>query len=402
MRLDDRELERLLIQGESFRVEYKETPRGDNRNAIREAVCAFANDLPGSGQPGIVFVGVTDDRQPTGLEISDEILRLLSDIKTDGLTVPPPSMFVEKRHLYGSDVAVVTVLPSDSPPVRYRGRIHVRIGPRRGLATAQDERILNERRRAAGIPFDIQPVPGTTLSELNLRRFGEEYLPRAFDTEVLDTNERSEVERLAATKMIASADDDTPTILGLLTLGKSPRDYLPNAYVQFLRINGTGLADPIIDEESIDGPLAEMLRRCDDKLKAHNRTAVDLTTAVTERRVTTYPLPALQQIVRNAIMHRTYEGTYSPVRITWFNDRIEIQSPGGPFGIVTPGNFGRAGVTDYRNPNLADAMKVLGFVQRFGVGIAIARRALRDEGHSDPEFLVDERFVTAIIRGKQN
>ena len=402
MRLDDQELERLFIEVESFRVEYKETSRGDNRNAIREAVCAFANDLSGSGQPGIVFVGVTDNGQPTGLHISNEILRQLADFKTDGLTVPPPSMFVEKRRLEGSDVAVVTVLPSDSPPVRYRGRIHVRIGPRRGLATAQDERILNERRRAAGIPFDIQPVPGTTLSELNLRQFGEEYLPRAFDPEVLDTNERTEVERLAATKMIASADDDTPTILGLLTLGKDPRDYLPHAYVQFLRINGTGLADPIIDAESIDGALGQMLRRCDDKLKAHNRTAVDLTTAVTEHRVATYPLRALQQIVRNAIMHRTYEGTYAPVRISWFNDRIEIQSPGGPFGIVTPGNFGRAGVTGYRNPNLADAMKVLGFVQRFGVGIAIARRALRDEGHADPEFLVNEMFVTAIIRGKQS
>ncbi len=98
---------------------------------------------------------------------------------------------------------------------------------------------------------------------------------------------------------------------------------------------------------------------------------------------------------------REYD-TYAPVRISWFNDRIEIQSPGGPFGIVAPVNFGRAGVTDYRNPNLADAMKVLGFLQRFGVGIAIAQRALRDEGHADPEFLVDDRFVTAIIRGKQN
>lgn len=402
MRLDDRELECLLIHGESFRVECKETSRGDSPNAIREAVCAFANDLPGSGQPGVIFVGVNDNRRPTGFEISDEILRQLSDIKTDGLTVPPPSMFVEKRRLRGFDIAVVTVVPSDSPPIRYRGGIHVRIGPRRGLATAQDERILNERRRAAAVPFDIQPVPGTTLSDLNLRQFGEDYLPRAFDPEILDTNERSEVERLAATKMIASADDATPTILGLQTLGKSPRDYLTNAYVQFLRINGTGLADPIIDEESIDGSLGQMLRRCDDKLKAHNRTAVDLTTAVTERRVTTYPLPTLQQIARNAIMHRTYEGTNAPVRITWFNDRIEIQSPGGPFGNVTPGNFGRAGVTDYRNPNLSDAMKVLGFVQRFGVGIAIARSALRDEGHADPEFLVDEPFVTAIIGGKQN
>jgi ATP-dependent DNA helicase RecG len=66
-------------------------------------------------------------------------------------------------------------------------------------------------------------------------------------------------------------------------------------------------------------------------------------------------------------MHRTYEGTNAPVRCYWFNDRIEIISPGGPFGEVTAENFGRPGITDYRNRNLADAMKVYGLIQRFGV-----------------------------------
>ena len=56
-----------------------------------------------------------------------------------------------------------------------------------------------------------------------------------------------------------------------------------------------------------------------------------------------YPIVALQQLVRNAIMHRDYETSNAPVRITWFNDRIEIQNPGGPFGQVTCENFGTAG-----------------------------------------------------------
>ena len=402
MRLDDQELERLLTNGESFHVECKETLQGNAPKAIREAVCAFANDLPGSGKQGVVFVGVTDDGRPAGGEITDALLRQLADARTDGQTVPPPSMFVEKRCLNDMDVAVVTVLPSDSPPVRYQGRIHVRIGPRRGIATAQDERILNEKRRALITPFDIQPVPSVDLSALNLRQFEEEYLPRAFHPDVLDANDRSTAERLAVTKMIISAADTTPTVLGLLVLGKSPRDDLPNAWIQFLRIDGLELSDDVIDAEDIDGSLAGMLSRLDDKLRAYIHTRIDLTTADTERRIASYPLVALQQVVRNAVMHRTYEGTHTPVRITWFNDRIEIQSPGGPFGSVTEENFGRDGITDYRNPNLADAMQVLGFVQRFGVGIATARRALRDAGHPDPEFLVDYGFVTVIVRGLQS
>jgi ATP-dependent DNA helicase RecG len=140
MRLDEQELEALLVDIESYRVERKESARGDGPKKIREAVCAFANDLPGTGEPGIVFVGATDAGTPTDEPITDALLLQLSDMKTDGNIVPPPTMLVEKRRVSGSEIAVVTVLPSDSPPVRYRGQIHIRIGPRRGIATAQDEK----------------------------------------------------------------------------------------------------------------------------------------------------------------------------------------------------------------------------------------------------------------------
>ena len=96
-------------------------------------------------------------------------------------------------------------------------------------------------------------------------------------------------------------------------------------------------------------------------------------------------------------MHRTYEVTNSPIRVYWFNDRIEMVSPGGPFGTVTTTNFGQPGLADYRNPNLADALKVLGFVQRFGVGIATARRALERNGNPPMTFEVTESTVLSTI-----
>jgi ATP-dependent DNA helicase RecG len=68
-------------------------------------------------------------------------------------------------------------------------------------------------------------------------------------------------------------------------------------------------------------------------------------------------------------MHRSYEGTNAPIMVYWFDDRIEIINAGGPYGRVTAENFGKPGFADYRNPNIAETMKVLGFVQRFGVGI---------------------------------
>jgi len=131
---------------------------------------------------------------------------------------------------------------------------------------------------------------------------------------------------------------------------------------------------------------------------AHNRVRVDITSGSIEKRTADYPLSALQQLTRNAVMHRTYEVTNAPVRVFWFNDRIEIISPGGPFGEVTAENFGRPGITDYRNRNLADAMKVYGLVQRFGVGISIAQKELATNGNPPALFEIQPTVVLCTVR----
>ena len=388
----------LLREGEADRVEFKESLGGNAGEKIREAICSFANDLPGYGLQGVVYVGVRDDRTVIGTSVSDELLRTLADMKTNGNIVPPPSMTVRKWTVDGHDTAVVIVLPSDSPPVRLRGRTHIRVGSRQAIATEQDERILYERRRNASMPFDLQPVPTATLKDLNLSQFQTDYLPQAVAPDILDANGRSLEEQLAATKMIASPDDPVPTVLGLLVLGNRTLDYLPGSYIQFLRVAGSELTDEISDEEEISGTVGEILRRLDEKLNGHNRTAVDFTSALVERRDSTYPVGAIRQIAHNAVMHRSYEGNNAPVHVYWYNDRIEVASPGGVFGAVTIDNFGQPGITSYRNPDLAEAMKTLGFVQRFGAGIPMAKRLLQDAGHPDLEFQVDMYNVLVTIR----
>ena len=395
--LADERLIELLNGGESERVDLKESLRGGASESAREAICAFSNDLPGYGEPGAVFVGVRDDGSPTGAAVSDETLRRLADMKTDGNILPPPSMTVRKIRFRGAEVAAVVVQPSDSPPVRFRGRIHVRIGPRRGVAAAQDERILNERRRHGDIPFDTRPLRSTKLSDLDTLYFEREYLTRAFAPDILEANDRSIEEQLAATKMIHSPDEPIPTVLGILVLGKDPQWFLPGAYVQFLRFGGAESFD-VIDSQEVRGTVADVLRRLDDKLVSHNRIAVDFISSPIERRTSPYPIDAIRQIVRNAVMHRAYEGTNAPVHVHWRDDRIEVISPGGLFGSVTRDNIGKGGAVDYRNPNLADAMKTLGFVQRFGLGIPLAQRLLRESGNPPAEFQADAGNVRAVIR----
>lgn len=336
------------------------------------------------------------------MTITDELLLQLADIKMDGNIVPPPSMTVGKHMLAGAPVAVVTVQPADAPPVRYRGRTWIRVGPRRGLATAQDERMLSEKRRHRDRHYDAHPVPTASLNDLQIGRFQDEYLPAAIDPEALAANDRTPEERLAAAKMVASADDPIPTVAGILVLGKRPQDHVPGAYVQFLRIAGTEWGGDVLDEARCEGPITDLIRRLDDKLVAHNRTTVDFLSEPVEKRVSIYPTNALQQLVRNAVMHRTYEGTNAPVQVYWFDDRVEIGSPGGPYGSVNVDNFAEPGVVDYRNPVLAEAMRVLGLVQRYGFGIPAARQALRNNGQPDPEFQVEPNRVRCIVRARRS
>ncbi len=396
--MNDQELITLLNDLESDRVERKASIA--DRNIIRQAICAFANDLPNHQQPGVLFIGVNNDGTCANLPITDQLLLTLSDIRSDGNILPFPDMIVQKRTISGCELVVVIVEPSDAPPVRFNGRVWVRVGLRRATATQQEERRLAEKRRAKDLPFDILPLPSASLDDLDLDLFRRVYLPSSLAIDILEENERSTEQQLTSMRFATVEPQPKPTVLAVLVVGSDPRQFIPGAYIQFLRIDGSELTDPIRDQKEIGGSLPDLLRILDATLQAHISVATDITAQPIEMRQPDYPIVALQQLARNAVMHRIYENTYAPVRITWFNDRIEIQNPGGPFGQVNKRNFGQPGVTDYRNPHLAEAMKNLGYVQRFGVGIQLARKELQKNGNPPPEFVVEDAHLLVTLKKK--
>lgn len=396
--MDNKELEILLNDLESDRVERKASISDSDK--IREAICSFANDMPDHRLPGIIFVGVRDDGGCANLTITDELLRTIADMRSDGNILPIPTMTVEKRTLHGCDIAVVIVQPSYYPPVRYKGRICIRVGPRRALASMEEEQRLNEKRRVRDLPYDLHPVSNESYRDFDEDLFRRIYLPAAIDLEVLQANERTLVQQMYSLRFLSSQDPPLPTVVGLLTIGKNPAAYIYGAYVQFIRIEGIYLEDPIADQKEIHGPFPDLLHQLDEILKANIRIATDIRSSSIEQRHPDYPLDALQQLVRNAVMHRNYATSNAPVRINWFSDRIEIQNPGGPYGQVTQDNFGTPGITDYRNPNIAEVMRNLGFVQRFGIGIQIAKRSLASNGNPEPVFDVQDNFILVTVRRK--
>lgn len=396
--MTDRELEQLLDDLESDRVERKEAATDGDK--IRQAICAFANDLADHNLRGVLFVGVDDQGVPVGLTITDQMLQNLASMRGDGNILPFPSLDVQKRCLKGQEVAVVYVHPSAAPPVRFKGTIWIRSGPRRGIASPDDERRLNEKRRFRDLPADVLPVTSANIEALDELLFRRVYLPASVPVEVLEQNQRDLEHQLIATKFAHPGPPVSPTLVGILTVGHSPTDWFPGAYIQFTRFDGKELADPVQSSRELRGPLPDLMRELDELLKLNIHASVNFTSGPVEVQTPDYPLVALQQIARNAVLHRSYENTHAPVRLNWFRDRVEIQNPGGPYGQVSKQNFGQPNACDYRNPNLAAVLKELGYVQRFGAGIATARRELEKNGNPEIEFLVEDSHIAAILRSR--
>lgn len=394
--LTDEQIQVLARDMESDRVERKEAFSRAARDRVAQAICAYSNDLPGSNAPGLVIIGMRDDGTPTGEPVTDDLLTSLGALRSDGNILPLPTLAVRKLVIAGAEMAVVVVQPSGDPPVRYEGRVWIRVGPRRAVASRDEERILTEKRRAGDLAFDQRAMPGATLDDLDLEFFRTSYLPSAVSPEVLEENQRSVEHQLRALHLLTS--DSAPNGAAILLLGKDPRVFLPHAYIQFVRFSGSDMTAPIVDQKELSGRLDVVLRQAEDLVRINIRTATQVEGNVTEQRRPDYPPSALQQLLRNAVMHRSYE-VHAPISWYWFSDRIEIHSPGGLYGRVTPENFGQTpGATDYRNQVLAAGLKVTGFVQRFGMGLPLARQRCLENENPPPEFEFQPSAVLALVR----
>jgi ATP-dependent DNA helicase RecG len=388
--LNEEQLKALMAELESDTAERTEST--NNTDKFGQAICAFANDLPNHRRPGYLLVGVKDDGSLAGIKVTDDLLKNLAGIRSDGNVLPQPMMTVTKFSLTGGDVAVVEVQPSDLPPVRYKGRVHIRVGPRKAIANEQEERVLSERRVALAKSFDAQPCLEAKMDDLALGQF-DAYRREAVDAETIAANHRPLEQQLASLRLY-DPDRHCATHAGLLLVGKNPRFFLPGAYVQYLELLGTSLTELPVDQAEVAGDLQSVLKELLGRLRLLVKTTMVQVNPLQEKLVPNYPEGAIRELLMNAVMHRNYNSN-SPIRFYVFADHIEIQSPGGLYGEATLANFPTR--NSYRNPVIAEALKSLGFVNRFGYGVQRAQALLMENRNPPAEFQFDEHSVLVKV-----
>ncbi|MBO7144053.1 MAG: putative DNA binding domain-containing protein [Salinivirgaceae bacterium] len=383
------ELHSIIASNESYRIELT-TSTGD-MDKFQEAICAFANDMPGSRKKGYLLIGVRDNGEIDGLKVDDALMKKISSIRSNGNILPLPIMSTEKVVTDKGDVLVVEVTPSFDTPVRYRGRTFVRIGPRRDIANADEERILSERCAASLPTFDTYPCRMATIDDIDTETIVREYLPKAIAADVLETDTRPLKEQLAALHLY-NIQWDCPTYAALIMFGKNPRYFMPGAYIQFVRFKGSDNGGEILNERRFEDCLYKTLPLLENFIRDGIITKRPVPVSILrEKDVFNYPFKALRELMMNAVMHRDYQSNM-PTRLYQYDSHIEVMNPGGLYGEARPENFPH--VNDYRNSVVAEMMKTLNYVNMFNHGVRDVQALLKENNNPAAEFNVS--YVTAF------
>lgn len=383
----------LLKDTENERTE--RTISTDAKEKFGQAICAFANDIMNTGKPGYLFIGAYNDGSLSGLKYTDDLQKDIAGMRSEGNILPQPVMQVYKVALPEGDIAVVEVQPSRLPPVRFRGRIWIRVGARKAIANEEEERILMERREFNTPNFESEPCLNATLDDLDTDLFRSTLLPAMVDAGEIRKDKRP-IEVQLASLGLFYLPYNCPTNAGILLIGKNPTRFIPSASIQYVQFEGFTRGTKVLNERLFKGNLLTELKNLEQFAEfTLERKRPELVSGFRDTNFIGYPHKATRELLMNIAQHRAYNGSNSPAHVYEYADRIEFDNTGNLYGKAKPENF--PAETDYRNPLISSVMKAMGLVNRFGMGIGLVADELQANGNPPAEYIFTEPSSFKVI-----
>ncbi|MFH0725172.1 MAG: helix-turn-helix domain-containing protein [Pseudomonadota bacterium] len=360
----------LLQRPEGKTLEFKRDLSSPKR--LLKTLVAFANTAGGR-----LIVGMDDNRQVTGVEQPlDEEERLCSLI-ADSIS-PRLVPNVELMTVEGKTLLVVEVFVSGSRPhwLKAEGSengVYVRLGSTN--RQADRELIAELRRSAEGGAFDEMPMPELSTDDLDLSA-----------AQALFAGVRTLDEQTLRTLKLLTPNQGrlVPTKGAVLLFGKQRNLHFSDAWAQCGRFVGKDKAE-IFDHIEIYDHLPQAVDSILLFLKKHAMRSADFS-AVRRKDVWSIPLGILREAVINALVHADYSQRGAPIRIAFFDDRIEIENP----GILLPGmtvEDMRQGVSKIRNHVLARVFRELNLIEQWGSGVRRMFKEAEDQGLPEPKII---------------
>ena len=353
-------IKEILSQPEGRRLEFKaELPVHSD---LAKIVVAFANDAGGD-----LYIGVADDpREVVGLDedklmtIEEKVSNIIFDCCYPAILPEIKFISVEDKHLIQ-----VTVFRGSTPPyyLKEKGKLQgtfIRVGSTNRLA---DETLISElERRKRNISFDSEIIPDKPATELNIDSFkaifkektGEEISEQTLKK--LDLVKKVQGVEYPTNALILFSDDPLRTSL------------FHYAKVECARFKGIS-SEEFIDQKSITTNIATQAEEAYNFVLRHINKGATVEGIYTVSRWE-YPVKALREVIRNAVVHRDYSLTGKDVKVAIYDDMVEITSP----GLLLP-SIDYAAMecrqSDARNKVIAPIFKRLGIIDQWGNGLKL-------------------------------
>ncbi len=379
-------LQRWLKRGPSQTVAMLPDP---DVNVLAETLVAFAN-----GDGGTILVGVDHKgRVKTSLlpEEVEDSLRL-------ALIRTRPVVRTEWHMEQQAEGPVIAIHVPRSTELHSLddGRVLIRTGTQNRPLSGEEIRQLAATKSSGD--FESEPVIGARREDLDealieeYRQHWEEKQRRSW------LGSTTELLRAAG----ALADEDVPTVAGLLLFGREPQRFLRQAELDFVRFIGTDPRGPeglpgYGRREKVRGPLPRLLERAWEILMQEMRVEAVVRGLQREER-SEYPPFAVREALVNAVAHRDYRLSGRHIEVRMFDDRLEVTSPGGLPGYITLDNIVEEHFS--RNPRLVNGLYHWGYIEELGLGIDRMIEDMLSAGHPKPEFKATPYSFTVILRNR--
>lgn len=380
---EDTEL--LLRSEEDLRIEWK-SARYQAR-ALGDYFSMWANTSPDGG---LLVVGLEADGEVSGCKKLPQ--SKINDFERAGDIYCPDARYDTKR---------VAIQNSEGQPdyllifrIYYRrdkvvkttkGEAFIRRGSSKRQLTEEEIRELSIDK--GQLDIEQEPAPFTFPADFDMDLVSS--FCKAFRESRALANGRTEEEILELRHLgQRTSEGFIPNIAGALLFTKDPRSHFPGCRMRFMRFDGEheGVGDRfnVIKDIWIEGSVPRQLQEADKILENQLRDFSRLGPDGKFYTAPEYPRDAWYEALVNACVHRSYGLRHMHITIKMFDDRLEVESPGGFPPLVTPDNIYET--QHSRNPHLMDAMYYLQFVRIANEGTRRMRSLMQEMGLPNPEF----------------
>ncbi len=396
------EIEQWLRTSESSGLEFKQiefagdVPKHPTRADWAKSFVAFANS-----EGGILLAGVDDDGKGVGLSKmrTKALGQMLAEICSDAIK-PPVRIYTQHIEFSDGKLVLLVEVPKGDTVHKCSDGIYVRVGPSIRLMEGDEElRLAQRRAQSRFLWFDKQPVPETSYGTL----LPELWKPLLSIESANDP--RVGLEKLALLHKNGNGNYFA-TVTGILICTANPEQWFPNACIMATRYRGSDRASGQVDAAEITGPLYKQIANATAFAVRNMHVAARKDPARVN--LPQYSQRALFEAIVNAVVHRDYTIQGSRIRLSMFDDRVEIQSPGALPNSLTIENMStRQSVRNEALTSVFSRMRVGGILgsedrlyimERRGDGVPIIQRETRELTGKYPEYrIIDNSEVLLVI-----